>query len=70
MVGGTSAGAPQWAALCAIDPDINLANLYAASSRSFHSISHGTNGDCGSDCTAKTGYDLVTGLGSSSGLSF
>ena len=27
-------------------------------------ITSGTNGSCGTDCTAGTGYDLVTGLGS------
>ena len=29
----------------------------------LHDISTGTNGTCGSLCTAKTGYDYVTGLG-------
>jgi len=27
-------------------------------------ITSGTNGSCGTDCTAGVGYDLVTGLGS------
>lgn len=27
-------------------------------------ITSGTNGTCGTDCTAGSGYDLVTGLGS------
>ncbi|HLI61807.1 MAG TPA: S53 family peptidase [Terriglobales bacterium] len=29
----------------------------------FHDITTGTNGSCGSQCTAVTGYDLVTGIG-------
>jgi len=29
----------------------------------FHDITTGTNGSCGLDCTAATGYDLVTGIG-------
>lgn len=73
-VGGTSAGAPQWAALFAIadtqrstpltglNPVYNVANTLYSSS--FHDITVGTNGTCGSVCTAGPGYDLVTGLGS------
>jgi hypothetical protein len=30
----------------------------------FHDITSGTNGNCGSQCTAGVGYDLVTGIGS------
>ncbi|MFZ0794226.1 MAG: S8 family serine peptidase, partial [Candidatus Korobacteraceae bacterium] len=29
----------------------------------FHDITSGTNGSCGTDCTAQVGYDLVTGIG-------
>lgn len=29
----------------------------------FHDITSGTNGSCGSQCTAATSYDLVTGIG-------
>ena len=29
----------------------------------FHDITAGTNGSCGSQCTAATKYDLVTGIG-------
>lgn len=29
----------------------------------FHDITTGTNGSCGSQCTAVAGYDLVTGIG-------
>jgi hypothetical protein len=30
----------------------------------FHDITSGTNGTCGTLCTAVAGYDYVTGLGS------
>ncbi len=73
-VGGTSAGAPQWAALFAIansqrstrltglNPVYTVANSFYTSA--FHDVTVGTNGTCGSVCTAGPGYDLVTGLGS------
>jgi subtilase family serine protease len=80
QVGGTSAGAPQWAALFAIVNSMrraqgksNLPNpagqvVYpvakAALTTRFHDITTGTNGTCGSVCTARSGYDFVTGLGS------
>jgi subtilase family serine protease len=73
QLGGTSAAAPQWAALFAIvnsmrksplsgDPGV----LYqVASPATFHDITSGSNGDCGPPvCTAAPGYDYVTGLGS------
>jgi subtilase family serine protease len=74
-VGGTSAGAPQWAALVALANEARLnANpsagtlsgasqvlptLYSLPSSDFHDVTSGYNG-----YSAKTGYDLVTGLGS------
>lgn len=75
VVGGTSAGAPQWAALIAV---VNSTlptklgssvkrQLYAAAkdeANHFNDITSGTNGDCGYYCTAQEGYDYVTGLGS------
>lgn len=85
QVGGTSVGAPQWAALFAIvnslraasnkpmlstspfsesgSPSYNAAagSAYAVN---YHDIIFGSNGTCGSLCTAATGYDYVTGLGS------
>lgn len=69
-VGGTSAGAPQWAALAAIvDQGLALkgvgaigggltASLYAMPSANFHDVVSGSNG-----YGAHAGYDLVTGLG-------
>jgi hypothetical protein len=71
-VGGTSAGAPQWAALVAIaDQGRKLAGagtldgytqtlpaLYGLASADFHDITSGSNG-----YSAGSGYDLVTGRG-------
>jgi hypothetical protein len=69
-VGGTSAGAPQWAALIAIanqgraiHGQGTLSNaqsmLYALPGSDFHDITSGSNG-----YAATAGYDLVTGRGS------
>lgn len=70
VVGGTSAGAPQWAALIALaDQGRALAGkgsltnaqalVYGLSGGDFHDIISGYNG-----CSARPGYDLVTGRGS------
>jgi subtilase family serine protease len=72
VFGGTSAGAPQWAALVALadqgraqlrKPLGSLGNvqsiLYMLPSGDFHDITTGTNG-----YHATPGYDFVTGLGS------
>jgi subtilase family serine protease len=67
--GGTSAGAPQWAALVAIadqgraavgEPALAGAQsaIYNLPSSDFHDITSGSNG-----YRAHTGYDLVTGRG-------
>jgi subtilase family serine protease len=78
QVGGTSAAAPQWAALIAITNSQRVAarkaNLSAAGTSvyavgksslatNFHAVTTGTNGSCGTLCDALTGYDYVTGLG-------
>lgn len=68
-VGGTSAGAPQWAALRALGKTITPAKLYEDASGPdyalyFRDILKGINGDCKSFCNAKRNYDTVTGLGS------
>jgi subtilase family serine protease len=78
QVGGTSAGTPQWAALISIANSMRVAarksnlsstdtTLYtiakAAMSADFHAVTSGTNGSCGTMCTAGAGYDYVTGLG-------
>jgi len=73
--GGTSIGTPQWAALFALANSMRVAAsktnlnqpqflLYPAAETDYHDITSGTNGSCGAQCTAKTGYDYVTGLGS------
>ncbi len=43
----------------------DLYQLYYSSNYAtdFHDITSGTNGSCGSECTAQVGYDLVTGIG-------
>jgi uncharacterized repeat protein (TIGR03803 family) len=69
--GGTSMGAPQWAALCALANSIRSQSistapgvLYSLATANFagyyHDITSGSNGAY----SAGTGYDLVTGLGS------
>jgi subtilase family serine protease len=80
QVGGTSVSSPDWGSFMtlvnsarAIDgkPLLSQANydlyqLYYSSNYAtdFHDITSGTNGSCGSQCTAQVGYDLVTGIGS------
>ncbi len=63
-VGGTSAGAPQWAAIQALGLSATNTNLYgkakSAYSSYFRDITSGTNGGY----NATLGYDCVTGLGS------
>jgi subtilase family serine protease len=68
-VGGTSAGAPQWAAIAALGSGVTLSNLYNDKSKNdsssyFRDIVSGSNGDCGYICNARAHYDYVTGLGS------
>ena len=64
MMGGTSAGAPQWAAIHALGLSANNVILYARAktvySSYFRDITFGSN----SNNSATAGYDLVTGLGS------
>jgi subtilase family serine protease len=68
VAGGTSAGAPQWAAIAALGSGVNNTNFYSdkASTNSrqyFRDIVSGTNGACGYVCDARAHYDYVTGLG-------
>jgi subtilase family serine protease len=67
-IGGTSAGAPQWAAIYAIGRSATLKNLYSdkASTSTLHyfrDITSGANGSCQYYCDARKRYDYVTGLG-------
>ncbi len=67
---GTSAGAPQWAAIHALDTTAINSNFYTVAANSvaysttFRDITSGTNGTPGFYTTATTKYDYVTGLGS------
>lgn len=73
IVGGTSAGAPQWAGIFAIANSVAKKNipvsklLYGIAKQnykmSFHDVTKGQNGTCGYFCQAQVGYDYVTGLG-------
>jgi subtilase family serine protease len=69
VVGGTSAGAPQWAGIKALGLSADNDKFYTdkASNNNasfFRDIRSGTNGDCGYYCQARKHYDYVTGLGS------
>lgn len=70
-LGGTSVGAPNWAGILAAGAAAGSTALQGDSaiysggySTHLRDITSGTNGSCGTDCTAGAGYDLVTGLGS------
>lgn len=68
-VGGTSAGAPQWAAIKALGLSVSNTKLYSDAtpntySSFFRDILTGNNGTCSLYCTAGVNYDYVTGLGS------
>ncbi len=69
VIGGTSAGAPQWAGIKALGLSLSHAKLYEDKSlaeykKYFRDIISGSNGDCGSVCITRKRYDFVTGLGS------
>ena len=38
--------------------------IYAVTATNYNDIAIGTNGSCGTLCTATSGYDYITGLGS------
>jgi len=68
-VGGTSAGAPQWAAIQALGGSASLSKFYAdkastSTLKFFRDITSGSNGTCQYYCDARKRYDYVTGLGS------
>ncbi len=64
VVGGTSAGAPQWAAIDALGLDANNPNLYARAKTAYTSYFRDIINGSNFVNSAGTGYDLVTGLGS------
>lgn len=77
-LGGTSVGAPAWAAILAVADQLRAAHgrarLTSAKNEAQQALYHlsvglfdvtsGSNGSCGAVCTAGPGYDFVTGLGS------
>lgn len=69
VIGGTSAAAPQWAAIQSLGLSASAANLYSAKASGnnttfFRDIISGANGECPYYCQARRRYDYVTGLGS------
>jgi subtilase family serine protease len=74
-VGGTSAGAPQWAAIQALGGSAALAKFYTdkastSTLKYFRDITSGSNGTCSYYCDARKRYDYVTGLGSPQTVKF
>ena len=63
-VGGTSAGAPQWAAINALGLSATNANLYNRAKSAYSSYFRDITLESNYANYAGTGYDLVTGLGS------
>jgi subtilase family serine protease len=73
--GGTSAGAPQWAAIASLGSGAANTNFYTDKSGSknaffFRDIVSGANGTCGYFCDARARYDYVTGLGTPQTITF
>ena len=73
VIGGTSAGAPQWAGIASLSYEtkqpLSLEKLYTDKARTdseafFRDIVSGKNGSCTYYCSAHKRYDYVTGLGS------
>jgi subtilase family serine protease len=69
VLGGTSAGSPQWAAIHSLGLSVSHDNLYRDKSSTndtnyFRDITSGNNGTCSYYCTSRKHYDYVTGLGS------
>ncbi len=69
VMGGTSAGAPQWAAIRSLGMSAANEKFYTDKASDSHAtyfrdITSGTNGDCTYYCQARKHYDYITGLGS------
>ncbi len=69
VVGGTSAGAPQWAAIKSLGLSADNEKFYSDKAAAndgnyFRDVKSGSNGDCGYYCRARRHYDYITGLGS------
>lgn len=68
VLGGTSAGAPQWAAIHALGRSAMNEKMYADKAGAGHAaffrdVTSGSNGNCSYYCDARKHYDYVTGLG-------
>jgi len=79
VVDGTSISSPDWASFFTLVNSLRAAHgkgtlsqtaydvyqiYYSGNySNDFHDLTMGSNGNCGSQCNAGTGYDLVTGVG-------
>lgn len=75
VVGGTSAGSPQWAAIAALGGSATLAKFYTdkastSTLKYFRDITSGSNGTCKYYCDARSRYDYVTGLGTPQTVKF
>ncbi|HVA96647.1 MAG TPA: S53 family peptidase [Candidatus Acidoferrales bacterium] len=75
QVGGTSLGAPSWAAIRSLSTSATAAKFYQDAAgvsygTYFRDIISGSNGSCGFYCNAVVNYDYVTGLGSPITTSF
>ena len=75
QVGGTSAGAPQWAAIASMSgktltPDRLYKDATVPNQAVLRDIVTGINGNCGYYCSSRAGYDYVTGFGSPLTASF
>ena len=64
IIGGTSAGAPQWAAIHALGLSATNTNLYARAKSAYSSYFSDIISGSNYANPAAAGYDLVTGLGS------
>ena len=69
QVGGTSAGAPQWAAIQSLGLSASNQKFYNDKAKDnnnsyFRDIVSGSNGNCQYYCAARKHYDYLTGLGS------
>ena len=68
VLGGTSAGAPQWAAIRALGGTASNDRFYTDKAGNnnknyFRDIVSGSNGNCSYYCDARKRYDFITGLG-------
>jgi hypothetical protein len=64
IVGGTSAGSPQWAGIYALGQSATHENLYSKSSTAYAAYFRDITSGSTTKYNATTGYDYITGLGS------